>query len=127
MQKSNNKKKEQLNMPLGTAANRLKKELLFKYVKKAGDNFCFQCGAEIENSDQLSVEHKIPYLDSKDPIDLFFNLENIAFSHIKCNVGAARRHYSKCGTTNKYTKGCRCLECTNAVKIARRKNRAKNN
>ena len=112
-------------MPIGTASNRLRKELLFKYIKKAKDNYCFQCGSEIETIDELSIEHKIPYLDSEDPIELFFNLENIAFSHLTCNIRAARRIYSKCGTTRKYNKGCRCKNCklanTNKVKKHRKK------
>ncbi len=116
MKDSNIKKKLQLKIDPGTAANRLKKELLFKYIRKAGDNYCFQCGAEIETSDELSVEHKIPWLDSKDPIELFFNLENIAFSHLDCNVKAARPKKSKDehGAQYRYQKGCRCEECKKA-------------
>lgn len=56
----NIKKKEQLKIDPGTAFSRLKKTLLFKYIKKAGDNYCFQCGAEIGTVDELSVEHKVP-------------------------------------------------------------------
>ena len=100
----------------GTASSRLKKELLFKYVKKAGDNYCFQCGTEIETTDELSVEHKIPWLDSNDPVELFFNLENIAFSHLECNIKAARPKKAKEGHGNqyRYQKGCRCVECRKA-------------
>jgi len=110
------KKKEQLKIDPSTAAARLRKELLFKYVKKAGDNYCFQCGAEIENVDELSIEHKVPWLDSEDPIELFFNLGNIAFSHLECNVRAARpkKPKNKHGTQYKYMTGCRCDECKQA-------------
>lgn len=90
MSDSNIKKSKQLGMPIGTATNRLKKQILFNLIKKANENFCFQCGAEIENVNELSIEHKIPWLDSEKPLDLFFNLDNIAFSHLSCNAGAAR-------------------------------------
>ena len=42
---------------------------------------------------RLSIEHKIPWLDSDNPKELFFNLEkNIAFSHLSCNISAARQN-----------------------------------
>lgn len=114
MNNTNKKKEEQLLMPFGTANNRLRKALLFKYVKKAKENYCYQCGSEIESMDEFSIEHKIPYLYSEDPLELFFNTENIAFSHISCNIGAARRNRSSCGTVNKYNKGCKCDDCRKA-------------
>ena len=57
--------------------------------------------------------------------ELFFDLNNISFSHLKCNVGAARRIYSKHGTRQSYKKGCRCDECKYAVKIETREIRRK--
>lgn len=133
---SNKRKNEQLKMNAGTAAHRLKKELLFKYVKKAGDNFCYQCGVKIEFVDELSVEHKTPWLNSNDPIELFFNLENIAFSHLECNIGAARRYNKldgfedsrgKHGIIARYRRGCRCEPCREIKKLdnAKRKNHTK--
>ena len=52
---------DQLGMPHGTANAKLRKNLLFKYVKKSGENFCHKCGAEIELVDDLSIEHKLPW------------------------------------------------------------------
>ena len=86
------KKSEQLGMNPGTASNRLKKMLLWKYIIEVAANYCFQCGDTIENIDELSIEHKQPWLDSDDSIGLFFNLDNIAFSHLSCNVGAKRHN-----------------------------------
>ena len=83
---------EQLGMPIGTASARLKKIIMFDLIKKLNQNICFQCGKIIETEENLSIEHKIPYLHSEDPIKLFFDLGNIAFSHLKCNVGAARKN-----------------------------------
>lgn len=111
---SNNKKTAQLGMPIGTASNRLRKSIIFKLLKDSGKNYCFQCSAEIENEKDLSIEHKIPYLDSDNPIDLFFDLDNIAFSHLSCNIGAARQTKTLAHPSQQaYKYGCRCKECTN--------------
>jgi hypothetical protein len=80
---SNNQKSATLGMPHGTANNRLRKNLLFKYITQAGDNFCFKCGTKIEAVDDLSVEHKEPWEGRS--ADLFWDLDNIAFSHLTCN------------------------------------------
>ncbi len=82
-------KAKQLGMPHGTAANRLRKMILFSLVQETKKDVCFQCSKKIENIDNLSIEHKIPWLgnDSK----LFWDLDNIAFSHLRCNAGAARK------------------------------------
>lgn len=85
------KKKEQLGVSLGTAAARLRKNIMFNLAKKAGDDFCFRCGKKIETVEEFSIEHKLPWLDSETPVELFFDLNNIAFSHLGCNVGSARR------------------------------------
>ena len=84
------KKKEQLGIDPGTASNRLVKDLLWSYIVQAEHHFCHQCGAELSRED-FSIEHKTPWLDSENPIGLFFDLENIAFSHKGCNSRAARR------------------------------------
>lgn len=107
----NNKKYETLGMPHGTAANRLRKSLLYKYVVLAGDNFCFKCGAEIESVSDLSIEHKEPWEGVSS--DLFFDLENISFSHAKCNTkdrlsnGMLRRDIPK---NKKWCYQCKCVK-----------------
>lgn len=127
MCKSNDKKVAQLGMPVGTASNRLRKSIIFNFLKKLNENFCFQCGSEITSENELSIEHKVPYLDSEDPIDLFFNLDNIAFSHLTCNVGAARQPRKLTGlddlrmihgSINTYNlRGCRCEKCVEVKKL----------
>lgn len=72
-----------LGMPHGTAFARLRKNILFDLLQRHGENTCFKCGKLINTSDELSVEHKHPWED-RDP-NLFWDLENIAFSHRKCN------------------------------------------
>lgn len=92
MSKSNAKKSEQLGMSFGTASNRLKKMILFALVKsRSGLDRCYRCGESIESVEELSIEHKEPWLDSDNPKELFFDLQNIAFSHLSCNVKVARR------------------------------------
>lgn len=82
------KKDDQLGMPLGTASHRLRMAIMFKLVAEAG-HLCFRCGGEL-TLESFSIEHKIPWLHSEDPIELFFDLDNIAFSHLGCNMKAKR-------------------------------------
>jgi len=77
-----------------TAATRLKKMLLFDMAKRLGIDDCYRCREKIESIDNLSVEHKIPWLDSENPVGLFFDLKNIAFSHLRCNNLAGRNRLS---------------------------------
>lgn len=73
-----------------TASNRLKKMLLFEFAKQLDKDVCHQCCKKIEKIEEFSVEHKEPWLDSEDPQGLYFDLDNIAFSHLHCNVKASR-------------------------------------
>lgn len=89
------KKCQQLGMDPGTVSNRLRKALLFDLVQALGRDTCFHCHLSIENVEEFSIEHKEPWLDSEDPTGLFFNLDNIAFSHLRCNVAASRSPHQK--------------------------------
>ena len=71
-------------MPWGTACHRLRKLILFAVLQRHGENVCFRCGEAIVGADDLSIEHKEPW-DGRD-VALFWNLDNIAFAHRKCNV-----------------------------------------
>ena len=110
--KTENKKKDQLGMAQGTARNKLVKLIMFDLIKKLGLNFCYQCAAEISDINTLSIEHKKPWLDSENPKELYFDLDNISFSHYSCNVGAARPRKMNHPSWNSYKEGCRCSECT---------------
>ena len=88
MKNSNKTKNELLGMPYGTASNRLRKTILFSLVKHCQLDICYRCGLAIENIDDLSIEHKVAWQSSENPIEAFFDLDNISFSHLNCNVDA---------------------------------------
>ena len=79
----------QLGVPYGTARNILNKKILFSFVQRLGLDICHQCGKRIEDVDNLSVEHKTAWLHKPNARELFFDLDNIAFSHHKCNSAAS--------------------------------------
>lgn len=81
--KFNRKQSQQLSMPYGTACARLRKILLFDLLVRHDENICFRCEFRIESVSELSIEHKQPWLDVS--ADLFWDLSNIAFSHLRCN------------------------------------------
>lgn len=89
------KKEQQLGMSPSTAAGRLRKTLLFNLVVRLGLDVCFRCNRKIEKEAELTIDHKTPWLDSGRPVELFFSLENIAFSHHSCNVGLSRKAHKK--------------------------------
>lgn len=74
---------EQLGLKMGTASRRLKKAILFSLIQRLGDDICFKCGLKITTIDEMSIEHKHPWLHVS--AELFWDLNNIAFSHRKCN------------------------------------------
>lgn len=45
--------------------------------------------------ENFSIEHKTPWLDSENPLELYFSLENIDFSHHVCNIKAARKPHKR--------------------------------
>jgi hypothetical protein len=106
MNNSNRRKKEFLGMPIGTASNRLRKMVLLRLLKRLDEDICFRCGKRIISSEDLSVEHKEDWLGN-DP-SLFWNLDNVAFSHRLCNslaadhgVGAHERGMATANKTRK--------------------------
>ena len=88
--KGNKRKSEQLGINFGTASGRLRKDVMFHLLQKHGENVCYRCKEFIETVKELSIEHKRAWLDSEDPVGLFFDLENVAFSHLSCNISESR-------------------------------------
>ncbi len=75
---------EFIGMPFQTANHRLRASILFSLVVRCGDDICFRCGEKITNPKDLSVEHKKEWMGES--VALFWDLDNIAFSHRSCNV-----------------------------------------
>lgn len=76
-------KERTLGMPLGTANNRLKKSIIFNLLQKLNALSCFRCSKEILTADDMTTDHKIEWEGVSS--ELFFDVNNIAFSHVKCN------------------------------------------
>lgn len=93
----NKKKSEQLGMPHGTACGKLRKKILFDLLERLGQDRCYHCGQAIGGPDNLSIEHKIPWMDSDDPPALFWDLDNVTFSHTRCNYGSRRNTPARTG------------------------------
>jgi len=106
-------KSKQLGMPIGTAQGRLRKMVLFALLKKYNENQCYRCGKEITSCDELSLEHKKPWF--RNDTALFWDLENVAFSHLSCNCATTTREKTLVhGTNTGYKYGCRCRKCKDA-------------
>ncbi len=78
----------------GRCNHRLKQKYIFHLIKSADENVCYRCGQPIESSDDLSYEHKISWIPSKEngfigDKNLYYDLNNLCFSHIFCNCGAS--------------------------------------
>ena len=73
-----------------TASGRLVKDLLWDMIVQLDKDICFHCNKPMQR-DNFSIEHKKPWLDSEDPVGLYFDLDNISFSHLKCNFERARK------------------------------------
>ncbi|MAF04412.1 hypothetical protein [Herbaspirillum sp.] len=87
------KKSKQLGMSASTAAHRLRVDLLFKFAILSGHK-CYHCNGDLVR-ETFSIEHKKAWLDSADPKAIFFDLDNIAFSHIGCNSANKRHPHQK--------------------------------
>jgi hypothetical protein len=85
----NERKNATLGMPFGTACGRLRKLILFHLICRLEENICFKCHKPIERVEDLSIEPNLPWEGIL--ADLFWDLNNIAFSHLRCNVPHVRR------------------------------------
>lgn len=89
MMQYNKNKSDFLGMSYGKANHLLRKSILFHYIVKCGEDFCFRCNDKIVNIEELSIEHKKDWLNVSEL--LFWDLDNITFSHLKCNINAQKR------------------------------------
>lgn len=115
--KANERKTQLLGESLGKATNQLRKGLLFELAKRLELLTCHQCGTPITSVAEFSIEHKLPWMSAENPRGAFFDIENIAFSHLRCNSGAHNRNAEFCerghrlesrpGTDRRYCPICR--------------------
>lgn len=64
---------------------------MFSLAGKLGLLVCHRCSKKIETVKEFSIDHKEPWQNSTTPNKLFFDNDNIAFSHLFCNIGAAEK------------------------------------
>ena len=86
------KKAQKLGMNPNTARRRLDRTLLFEFAVSTG-HVCYRCGDPLTR-DTFSVDHKEDWLNSDDPLGLFFDTSNIAYSHFNCNSAAGAFKYA---------------------------------
>lgn len=87
---------ELLGVAYSSANHRLRKLILFDLLQRFGLDQCFRCGQQIEDVDDLSVDHMVPWRSADQPTRAFFDLDNVAFSHLGCNTGAYWREKTHC-------------------------------
>jgi hypothetical protein len=89
-----NKKQQQLGMNPSTAQHRLVKDILWSLIVKTNNHICCKCNKEMTR-ETYTIEHVVPWLDSENPVELFFSLDNISFSHFLCNVKDSRKPHKR--------------------------------
>ncbi len=112
---SNKRKQELLRMHHATASGRLRKLIMYDLVVALGRHICYRCKQPILSAETLSIEHKVAWQTSPTPIDTFFDLSNIAFSHHSCNSGATHPRPIVHGSYNG-KKNCECDKCIAAFR-----------
>lgn len=102
--------KVQLGEPQGTARNKLVNSLIFSMACQLGSSICYQCSKPITSALTMSFEHKKPWLHEPNAKELFHDLDNIAFSHRKCN--RPRKELIGKKLRKEYPEGTRrCYKC----------------
>jgi hypothetical protein len=80
---------KQLGMKILSARLKLMRMIIFDYARKDGTLKCFRCGKEILSYEDTTIDH-IKDWRNVDPV-LFWDLENISYSHYSCNVKGNRK------------------------------------
>lgn len=111
----------------GAAANSLRKLILFDLAGRLDLLTCYQCGNPIETVREFSIEHKQPWEGAENEEAVFFDFDNIAFSHLGCNSGACRRQRLGLSTRERHKINSRKFRATRdeAWKDRRRQSRRK--
>lgn len=80
-------KERQLGIKLGTANHRLRKSVMWKLIQETNRTNCFRCSKPLTLS-TFSIDHVVPWRGNDTA--LFWDINNIEFSHLTCNVNARR-------------------------------------
>lgn len=79
-------------MSFGAATSRLRKSLLFKFAKILELDTCYRCKEKITKIEEFSIEHTVSWQFSSTPVETFFDLDKIEFSHLICNISQGRKN-----------------------------------
>jgi hypothetical protein len=82
---SNRIKASQLGMTYGKACHILRKQLIFTLAQKCGMDKCIRCNQIITDIQNFTIDHVKNWLYTENPSQLFFDIDNIGFSHSECN------------------------------------------
>jgi len=85
------KKKERLGMHVSVANRRLQKDMLFSLCVRLNENRCYRCGNQMTRDD-FTMDHVIPWINSVNPVKLYFDVSNVKFSHHSCNSRAGAQN-----------------------------------
>lgn len=110
-----NKKSQVLGMNFGAARGRLDRDIMFHLAVQLGHK-CHRCGRELVR-EGFSVDHKENWSLAENPLEAFFDINNIAFSHMYCNTKEMHERRSAAVDHGKYMydkHGCRCDVCKKA-------------
>jgi hypothetical protein len=107
-------------MPFGTATHQLRKLIMFSLAQKCGMNVCYRCETKILAVKEMSIDHKVSWEKSDDPRRLFFEVENIAFSHLSCNVAAASKPFKRFSSNAEKDRANSRIQRTDPIKKAKR-------
>ena len=103
---SNDKKSKQLGMSFGTAGARLKRLIIWSLLVELNLEHCYRC-EQLMSVDTYSIDHDINWLDND--VELFWDITNIRYSHLSCNVQASSRNDKHCPEENSWCSSCK--EC----------------
>lgn len=67
------------------------RKIIFSFLVQTDANFCSVCGKPMNETD-YSIEHIIPWRYDDDAWSLYFDLQNIAFAHQRCNSSGGRKN-----------------------------------
>jgi hypothetical protein len=111
---SNKRKAETLGMAHGTANSLLRRNIIYHLLETP---VCYRCKEIIERPEDFSIDHIEPWEGRENGKELYWDLENIAFSHKWCNrphLAVLEPKPLNHGWYGYNKKGCRCDVCKEA-------------